>query len=35
MKYSALNVDFSSLSPDPLDLKQKTCARGYQRGIPF
>jgi len=30
---AALNVDFSSPSPDPLDLV--ACARGCQRGVPF
>jgi len=33
MKFSALNVDFSSPSPDTLDSEACTC--GCQRGVPF
>jgi len=35
MKLSALNVDFSSPSPDRRSRFKEACARGCQRGVPL
>jgi len=35
MKFSALNVDFNSLHPDPVECRFKVSACGCQRGIPL